>query len=129
MIARSLTEHCAWNFGFRSSGGVTGNPELQIVRRRNCLLNTIFMSTLHHTIRHDLSTFCARRTDSAKPGECRCKQVVIPTEPEINHKAPQLTTNPEDHLFPQLTGPTNELDFSRLRKPLRRGSTFTFELE
>ena len=53
---------------------------------------------------------------SAKPGKCQDKRRAIPTDPKIHHKAPQLTTNPEDRFFPQRTGPTNKLDFGPLRK-------------
>jgi hypothetical protein len=54
---------------------------------------------VHHTIHHNLSTFCAQKRGSTKPGEYRCKREQSLTEPKINHKAPQLTTNPEDHFF------------------------------
>src|SRR5260370_39955996 len=57
---------------------------------------------------------------STKPRKCRCKRRTIPTKPKIHHKEPQLTTNPEDHFFPQPTGPTNKLDFGLLRKASSR---------
>jgi hypothetical protein len=103
----------------------SAHPDAWIVSQRNFLGNTICLSTLHHTIHHVLRA----KSGSAKPGKCQYKRTTIHTKPKINHKAPQLTTNPEDHLFPQLTGPTNKLDFDLLSKAPSRSPLPSFELE
>src|ERR1700716_3403178 len=69
------------------------------------------------------------KVGSARPGKCQDKRRAILTDPKIHHKAPQLTTNPEDRFFPQRTGPTNKLDLVPSGKHPRAPSLSPFELE
>jgi hypothetical protein len=105
---------------FLSSGadyGLSGMYGLQdrVVAKRNRLLTAI----LCPQSATQFTTICprfARKNRLREICKCQYKQKAIATQPKIHHKQPQLTTNPEDHFFPQQTGPANALDFGVARK-------------
>jgi hypothetical protein len=71
---------------------------------------------ISHTIHHNLSTFCTQKPAPQNLVNANANRRTIPAEPKINHKAPQLTTNPEDRFFPQPNGLSSAIDLKPFQK-------------
>jgi hypothetical protein len=75
--------------------------------------------TQHHATPHNSPQSLhvnALKITSKIAGKTQHHRNPTPTKPKINHKPPQLTTNPEDRFFPQPIGSTTTLDLSTSRK-------------
>src|SRR5437867_10487232 len=91
---------------FLGSGRMTGYPEVMVTKSRSSETPStrdrhFYIHIQPHNSPQSLHVL-RTKIDSAKPSKCQYKRTIIPTEPRIHDKTPQLTTNPEDHLFPQL---------------------------
>jgi hypothetical protein len=88
-----------------------GNPEAMPKLERK----TSHERTTNH---HTFTTICPRfyhRKIAFPAAQSPNKLPLNQMEPLKNHNSPQLTTKAEDWFYPQPTGPSSAIDFTRLK--------------